>query len=218
MKKIISLFQRNYDSDRLVRDEIVPGAEWVIAGEGVATRKYDGTACLMRDGVLYKRYDAKNGRTPPPGFTPAQSEPDPITGHWPGWLPVDKAAPGDRWHVEAFVNTMTQFGFPLGDGSYELCGPQVQGNPERLNQHLLIAHGFQTLDAVPLPIGGFHVYRGVGSAPRDFTGLRAYLAMADIEGIVWWRDLRDQECDKVKIKAKDFGLKRSPSTSGEPQS
>ena len=27
MKKIISLFQRNYDSDRLVRDEVVPGAE-----------------------------------------------------------------------------------------------------------------------------------------------------------------------------------------------
>jgi hypothetical protein len=27
LKKIVSLFQRNYDGDRLVRDEIVPGAE-----------------------------------------------------------------------------------------------------------------------------------------------------------------------------------------------
>lgn len=36
MKKTIGLFQRNYDGDRLVRDEIVPGAEWVAAGEGVA--------------------------------------------------------------------------------------------------------------------------------------------------------------------------------------
>ena len=26
MKKIISLYQRNYDGDRLVRDEVVPGA------------------------------------------------------------------------------------------------------------------------------------------------------------------------------------------------
>jgi len=34
MKKIISLSQRNYDGDRLVRDEVVPGAEWVIADEG----------------------------------------------------------------------------------------------------------------------------------------------------------------------------------------
>lgn len=71
MKKIISLFQRNYESDRLVRDEIVPGAEWVIASEGIATRKWDGTACLMRDGRLYRRYDARQGKTPPTGFEPA---------------------------------------------------------------------------------------------------------------------------------------------------
>lgn len=52
MKKIISLFVRNYDGDRLVRDEIVPGAEWVVAGEGVATVKFpfgmswaDGAPC-----------------------------------------------------------------------------------------------------------------------------------------------------------------------------
>ena len=65
MKKIISLFQRNYDGDRLVRDELVPGAEWVAAGEGKATRKWDGTCCMVRDGVLFKRYDAKAGKTPP---------------------------------------------------------------------------------------------------------------------------------------------------------
>ena len=55
MKKIISLFQRNYDGDRLVRDEVVPGAEWVIAGEGVATEKYDGTSCMVRGGELLTR-------------------------------------------------------------------------------------------------------------------------------------------------------------------
>ena len=54
MRKIISLFQRNYDGDRLVRNEVVPGAEWVLAGEGIATRKYDGTCCMVRDGKLYK--------------------------------------------------------------------------------------------------------------------------------------------------------------------
>lgn len=37
MKKIISLFQRNYDGDRLVRNEVVSGAEWVMNGEGTAT-------------------------------------------------------------------------------------------------------------------------------------------------------------------------------------
>lgn len=65
MQKIISLYQRNYDGDRLVRDQVVPGAEWVLAGEGQPTRKYDGTCCMVRDDKLYKRYDAKEGKRPP---------------------------------------------------------------------------------------------------------------------------------------------------------
>jgi hypothetical protein len=73
MKKIPSLFKREYGSKaRLIYDEIVPGTEWAHAGEGVTTRKIDGTSCLIRDGKLYKRYDAKAGRTPPDGFEPAQ--------------------------------------------------------------------------------------------------------------------------------------------------
>ena len=43
MRKMITLFQRNYGSDDLARNEVMPGAEWVLAGEGLATRKHDGT-------------------------------------------------------------------------------------------------------------------------------------------------------------------------------
>lgn len=35
MKKIISLFKRNYETDHKVRNEVVEGAEWVINGEGL---------------------------------------------------------------------------------------------------------------------------------------------------------------------------------------
>ncbi|HEU5441017.1 MAG TPA: hypothetical protein VFU88_17150 [Ktedonobacterales bacterium] len=191
MRKIISLFQRNYETDRLVRDELVPGAEWVAAGEGVATRKYDGTACLIRDGRLYKRYDAKRGKTPPADFEAAQEEPDEVTGHWPGWLPVGEG-PEDRWHREALVDA----GGVLPDGTYELVGPKVQGNAERRDRHVLIPHG---RDVLP-------------DAPRDFAGLRAYLAARDVEGIVWWRDIADPDCDKVKLKKRDLALPRSPIT------
>ena len=59
MKKIPSLFKRDYEGARFVYDEVVPGCEWVLDGEGVATVKYDGTSCMVRDGVLYKRYDYK---------------------------------------------------------------------------------------------------------------------------------------------------------------
>ena len=186
MKKIISLFKRNYDGDRLVRDEIVPGAEWVAAGEGVATVKWDGTCCMVRDGKLFKRYDAKGGKTPPVGFEGAQ-EPDATTGHWPGWLPVGDG-PDDKWHREAFVGDRT--GVYQG-GTYELCGPKVQGNPEHFDAHILVLHGADELE----------------DAPRTFDALRQYFATANIEGIVW----HHQDGRAVKIKAKDFGIKRKPS-------
>ena len=183
MKKTVSLFQRNYDGDRSVRDEIVPGAEWVAAGEGVATRKHDGTCCMVRNGVLFKRYDAKAGKTPPVGFEPAQPEPDANTGHWPGWLIVG-TGPDDARHREAHEAA----GCLLADGTYELCGPKVQSNPERYETHLLIRHGSEVLV----------------DAPRTYDALCSYLANKDIEGIVW----HHEDGRMVKIKGKDFGLKR----------
>jgi hypothetical protein len=178
MKKIISLFARNYDGDGLVRDEIVPGAEWVVAGEGVATRKRDGTCCMIRDGKLWKRYDAKHGKTPPSDFEPAQ-EPDPVTGHWPGWRPVGDG-PDDKFHREAFAYQP--------DGTYELCGPKINGNRESLDRHILLRHGSEVLE----------------NAPRTFAALRTYFDGSDIEGIVW----HHLDGRMVKIKTRDFGLKR----------
>lgn len=189
MQKIISLFQRNYDGDRLVRDEIVPGAEWVVAGEGVATIKHDGTCCLVRDGRLYKRYEVKAGKKPPSEFEPA-SEVDASTGKQQGWVPVGDG-PEDRWHREAFECGFDSFDHGFQNGTYELCGPRVQGNPECCCRHVLIPHGKMVLD----------------DAPRDFAGLRSYLDGRGIEGIVW----HHPDGRMVKIKAKDFGIKRGSS-------
>lgn len=183
MKKTVSLFARNYDGDLLVRDEIVPGAEWVAAGEGVATRKFDGTCCLVRDGKLFKRFDAKAGKVPPENFEPAQPEADPNTGHWPGWVPVGDG-PEDARHREAFSAAVGS----LKDGAYELCGPKVQGNPERYESHVLIRHGCEVLE----------------DCPRSFDAIRDYLRSRDIEGVVW----HHPDGRMVKIKGKDFGLKR----------
>lgn len=181
MKKIKSLFARNYETDRLVRNEVVPGSEWVIAGDGVATRKFDGTCCMVLLGVLYKRYDAKNGKTPPAGFMPAQ-EPDEITGHWPGWLPVDENNPADKYFIEAFG------GGDFADGTYELCGERINGNPEKITGHKLIRHGSEVF----------------ADCPRDYDGLKKYLSDLDVEGVVFHR----ANGDMVKIKKKDFGIKR----------
>lgn len=191
MKKIISLFKRNYETNHLIRNEVVEGAEWVINGEGVATRKYDGTCCMMRDGVLYKRYDAKNGKTPLPGFEPAQ-DPDPVTGHWPGWVLV-RDIPEDKWHIEALENIGKN---NPKDGTYELVGPRIQGNPEGFKDHRLIKHAVE--------LSSEEQHSSVADAPRTFDALRDYLKDKDIEGIVW----HHPDGRMVKIKKKDFGFKR----------
>jgi hypothetical protein len=210
MRKIISLFQRNYDGDRLVRNEVVPGAEWVIAGEGVATRKYDGTCCMVRYGRLFKRFEVKPNGKPPENFEPANSV-DENTGKQQGWVPVGDG-PEDRWHREgregtegylatlAFDEVPPQYDKGVGDwigkcvfmgslidGTYELVGPKIQGNPEGLNAHYMLRHGAVEIEA-----------------PRNFDGLRDYLSVNDIEGIVW----HHPDGRMVKIKARGFNVGR----------
>lgn len=182
MRKIPTLFLRDETNRSLVRNEVNPDAAWVLAGEGTPTRKWDGSCCLIRDGKLYKRYEVKAGKTPPPDFEPA-TDVDPETGKQQGWVPVGDG-PEDRWHRDAFEALA-----PLqGDGTYELIGPKVQGNPERWPVHVLLAHGKKVLP----------------DAPRDFDGLKDYLARTDIEGIVWWHP----DGRMAKAKARDFGVRR----------
>lgn len=80
MKSIKTIFQRNIGqgADYRVRDEVVPGCEWVLNGEGVPTQKWDGTAILVRKGAFFKRYEWRPDKVqePPLGFEPCE-EPDP---------------------------------------------------------------------------------------------------------------------------------------------
>lgn len=184
MQKIISLFQRNYETDRLVRDEVVPGAEWVLAGEGVATRKFDGSCCMVREGKMFKRYELKQGRTAPANFEPAQ-EPDPVTGEVTGWVPVGEG-PEDKWFREAYHNSCLPEE-EMDNGTYEAIGPHFQGNPERRKHDELVLHGSVLIDA-----------------PRTFAELREWMKVADMEGIVW----HHPDGRMVKIKAKDFAKKK----------
>lgn len=206
MQKIISLFKRDYEGTRLVYDEVVSGAEWVINGEGAATEKIDGTACMVQDGRLYKRYDRKLTRakfrklkrnksyipkredykTAPEGWLAAEPAPDQHTGHWPGWVPVGDS-PEDQYHQEAWIYTYGG----LADGTYELIGPKVEGNPYRNTSHRLIRHGAHVIDPEP---------------PRTFEALKAWFETNYVEGIVW----HHPDGRMVKIKRKDFGLPWPP--------
>lgn len=58
MKKITTLFKKDPNDLGRVINELSPENAWVLTS-GIATRKYDGTACAIINGMLYKRYDAK---------------------------------------------------------------------------------------------------------------------------------------------------------------
>jgi len=181
MKKIPTIFERDWNGDRS-RVLPIPNSkcQWVFDGEGVATRKLDGTCVLVRDGKRYKRRELRDGEREPAGFEKVDFDEE--TGKTIGWVPVGDG-PEDRWHREASGGEL--------DGTYELIGPKIQGNPEHAPAHILCRHGIEAPDAAP---------------PLNFDGLRAYLNGKDIEGIVW----RHPDGRMAKIKLRDFGLKRRP--------
>ncbi|MFJ9985308.1 DUF5565 family protein [Streptomyces globisporus] len=201
MKKIPTLFVRDFSAQpALVIPEVTPGCEWVLAGEGEATRKYDGT-CVMLDqsGEWWARREVKRGKTPPPRYVPISTDDE--TGKTVGWEPVEQSAFA-KWVREALntpwgVAQMNANGRwtpskPAESGTYELCGPKVNGNPERIQEgHLLIRHGYKA--AVDR--------EEMATLPTDFAGLAAWLhARPNWEGIVW----HHPDGRMAKIKGKDF--------------
>lgn len=99
MKKIPTLFEREFENHRIVRilPNISPDLAWVMAGDGVATIKWDGACCAVINGVFYKRYDAKHGKPIPSNAIKCQENADPVTGHLPCWVPCNRAASSDKW-------------------------------------------------------------------------------------------------------------------------
>ena len=184
MKKIPTIFERDWEGDRSrVLDQVVPGTEWVFEGEGNALRKYDGT-CVMFDGEKWwARREVKDGKEPPSGFV--SSGHDHITLKNIGWEPIEQS-PFAKFFDEAWNLTSASAFQP---GTYELIGPKVQGNPEKVGQHELIKHDF---------------CEGVGNLDRSFEGLKKFLSETDWEGIVF----HHPDGRMAKIKARDFGIKR----------
>lgn len=182
MKKISTLFKKDPNDLSRVINEVDPQNEWVIKGEGVATRKFDGSACAIIAGQLYKRYDVKSGRDVPENAMPCQL-PDPITKHWPHWVLCQPNNPADKFFLEGFENLEFQY-----DGTYELCGPKVQGNPEKFDKHTLVKHSEEKIY--------FSDY--------SFEGIKKLLDELPYEGIVF----HHPDGRMCKIRKSDFGLKR----------
>ncbi|MEV0495336.1 RNA ligase 1 family protein [Streptomyces atratus] len=190
MKKIPTMFVRDFDNRPAhVLPEVTPGCDWVLAGEGQATRKYDGT-CVMLDeaGKWWARREVKPGKTPPPNYVVISTDEE--TAKTVGWEPIDQSSFA-KFHAEAVQNHGPSDGIT---GTYELIGPKINGNPEHSKVHLLVEHADAQNVVVP---------------ELTFEGIRstvlALAASERCEGIVW----HHPDGRMAKIKARDFAPKPS---------
>lgn len=185
MKKIPTLFVREYPpSNRAwLTDAVTPGCEWVLAGEGAATAKYDGTAVLFDGTSWWTRREVKAGKTPPANWMEVDA--DPVTGKRMGWEPIAQSA------FHKVFATVAEL--PTEPGTYELIGPKINGNPHGLPAHQLYRHGSDRLNCHPSLL--------------TFDGLCALLSPylqkgypGWIEGYVW----HHPDGRMAKLKARDF--------------
>jgi len=187
MKKIPTIFKRDPENMRNLLNKPHPDCRWVFSGEGVATKKHDGTCVKIEDGKYFKRREIKKGKSVPGGFI--KEDLDINTGKTVGWVDVDFNAKEDKWHVEGYKYLMSMTLPPNIDGTYELIGPKVQGNPEKYDYHYLQKHSDSAI---------------FNDVPRTFDGISEWLSNKDIEGIVF----HHPDGRMGKIKKRDFGLKR----------
>ncbi len=191
MRKIPTLFVRDEQDRRYVTSTVSPGCEWVLAGEGTATRKYDGT-CLLLDieGRWWNRREIRAGKTMPADAMDLGT--DPATGKRMCWVP--NTAAGNK---VALVAALATYPGKLAAGTYELCAPNIHtrggANPENLTAPMLIRHA----DAERLRVG----VAGEPLTPeRICDDITRYRAVSGYEGIVWLHP----DGRMAKIKARDF--------------
>lgn len=183
MNKIPTLFARDPEDRAHVLPTVNPECQWVLDGEGTATRKWDGT-CVMLDaaGEWWARREVKPGKAQPPGYMPIST--DEITGKTVGWEPIIQSSFA-KLHTEALANSAA-----AKAGTYELLGPKINRGPDGFDAHILVRHGWAPLSE----------RQDCATAPRDFDGLREWLLGRPYEGLVW----HHEDGRMAKLKARDF--------------
>lgn len=182
MRKIPTVFRRNPDDMRHVLPEVHPDCQWVLDGEGTPTRKYDGTCVMLDDGGnWWARREVKPGKPAPAGYVPVEH--DEVTGKTVGWEPIYQSDWVKFWD-EAWQR-QRESGEQIHTGTYELCGPKVNGNPEGFEHHMLIPHA----DAEVIPHVGL-----------TYEWLAEFMPSLAFEGIVW----HHPDGRMAKLKRRDF--------------
>lgn len=181
MQKIPTVFKRDPEDPRRLLPEVHPHCQWVLDGEGVGTRKFDGTCCMFDGEKWWARREVKRGKMAPNHWV--EVDHDEVTGKRVGWEPIEQSG-FYKWFLE------TNWKYPHLRGTYELCGPKINDNPEGFDRHTLIPHSQAEI-----------VLRNVGEFTFDSLKviLLAY-GQDGKEGIVW----HHPDGRMAKLKTRDF--------------
>lgn len=163
--------------------------DWFAAGEGIATRKWDGIPYLIGwnddvdSYVLYR--GVRLGPNDPVPIKLVQTS-DAGAIETTGWITVGTDDEG----MDALASYMAS-GRPIEPGTYELCGPGIKGNHEGFKAPTLVKHGLISYLRCPRTLDDIIHFMIRGMDPA--------------EGIVWRHG--DQYC---QLTRRDIGLDWPP--------
>ena len=186
MKKIKTIFDRDWNGNKAVIDKYIGGFDPGVLMDSVSTEKLDGmnVRITIRKGISVRLEKRRN--------------PDKIQKYKgieePWYKDADEFSPEDKWLYDALKNSdLSQL--PDGEWSGEAVGKNIQGNPLNIENNRIV---FFSLNQAP-------VFKDV---PISYNGLKEWLPKqkskygndCHIEGIVWHLS----NGDMYKIKVKDF--------------
>lgn len=184
MKKIQTIFDRNWEGDKTVIDKPIESPPDLSFAR--ATEKLDGmnVRVTIRSGISVRLEKRRN-----PDKVQKQKG---ISEPW--YKDADEYDQGDKWLFDALKNTALAE-LPDGEWSGEALGPNIQGNPLNLETNRIV---FFSLNQAP-------VFENV---PTTWNALKEWLPAqkskygndCGIEGIVW----HCADGSMFKIKTKDF--------------
>ena len=185
MKKIKTIFERDWEGNRTCINKFIDGFTPALLTDAIATEKLDGTnvRITIRNGTVVRIEKRRN--------------PDKIQKHKgiiePWYIDASQSTE-DKWINDAVANTDTS-AITDGEWSGEAVGKNIQGNPLNLNKNIVV---FFSLGQSPT----------FENVPTNYGELKEWLKNqksryghdCGIEGIVW----HCKNGDMYKIKVKDF--------------
>jgi hypothetical protein len=138
------------------------------------------------DGWWWARREVKRGKHWPNGYVPLST--DAVTGKTVGWEPIEQSP-----FAKVFASVAVKPGLA---GTYELCGPKINGNPEGYPEHRLLKHDQADVLVVDDALAPF--------TPTEIKNMVRHVGALGWEGIVWCQGSRYA---KLRVRDVSGGLR-----------